>query len=56
MDIDIKEVIGGLKETVIYLGIVCAMRDDSDLEKLMRMGTAINNAITLLEDKNGKEA
>ena len=55
-NIDKAEVIKGLKETVLYIGIVCPWQDGADPSKLMRMGTAVHDAIILLEDKNGKEA
>lgn len=50
-EINKEEVIKNLKELVIYIGIVCPWQDGTDPEKLMRMGTAVNNAITLLEGK-----
>ena len=48
-NIDKNEVIKNLKELAIYIGIVCPWQDGSNVEKLMRMGNAVNDAITLLE-------
>ena len=51
-DIDKNEVIKNLKELAIYIGVVCPWQDGANIEKLMRMGNAVNDAITLLEGKN----
>ena len=44
---DTDEIIKGLKETVIFLCICCC--DIADVEKIKRMGEAINAAIEKLE-------
>ncbi len=50
-EINKEEVIKNLKELVIYIGIVCPWQDGADPEKLLRIGHAVNDAITLLEGK-----
>ena len=52
-EINKEEVIKNLKELVIYIGIVCPWQDGADPNKLMRMGTAVHDAIILLEEKDG---
>lgn len=44
---DNDEIVKGLKETVIFLCICCG--DIAELEKINRMGKAINAAIEKLE-------
>ena len=44
---DTSEIVKGLKETVIFLCICCG--DIANVEKIKRMGEAINAAIEILE-------